>query len=1693
MTDRDRPTNPYAPGIPFQALPVPNHFIPRPQYADRLRQQLLRDDAEQSGTVVVSAIQGLGGIGKSVLAAALAHEPEIRDRFPDGVLWVTLGQQPDLLPLLGNWIDALGDCDYTPTTLAAASSYLESLLGNKTMLLVVDDLWNPEHFEPFWLVGNDCRVLVTTRDAKIEGADDCELGVLSLPQSVELVENCLEKALTEADRESFRTFAEAVGYLPLALELAAVQLETKNDWHALLKDFQTEFDRLDRDRGNTPDEIRRQHGLRACFNLSLQQLSAEQLRRFAWLGVLPEDVSVDARMVAKLWQVPVAEARWGLVEFRARSLLLSGTAVSADGQPEPTFRQHDLLHDLARELIVASPAATLPGLGLSVAAAHEQLLERYRPVSGHWWNLADDGYVHQRLTWHLEQAGQIAEMQALIRSANGSGRNAWSEACEVLGLLAVFAEDVARAWRCAEEMYGTIPTHEEGWRWQLWCAFATVSLNSVVGSIPGKLLAIAVQQGRWSEARAVAYVLRRRDEEERSQALAGLMSGLRGQDSVNAAIAAAEKMFSKSNRDRVLVAAIEHWSNFWSFAKARNIVRLISEAYARAKALTALAEAQPELFSDALEAIGQISQKEDRAEVLSALVEKLPKADPQPQILDEALELARQISSELYRTRVFSALVDRKPELVDEMLELARQTQNCVAKAQLLSALVDKQPDLLSQVAFAIRRIPSDSKGERSRIRILKTLVNKLPAELLGRELEIVRLMGNKSTQARVLLAFMEKQPELWGEVLDTIHRIPDRSSRVQVLSALVEKRPELLDEALIVSCQISDALTQARSLAIIAAKQPDLFGEALEAAGQICAWPTRVNVLTEFVRDLPTEYFEKAIELTCQIANESDRVQALIKLAKRQPGLWDGALEQIGQISDESTRSQFLFQVASQLSNEAYGKALEMAGQLPAHNGFTVEDYHGYDRSSVLRELIGYLPSEWFCKVLAIVCQFPQEDYRGDVLYGFAEKLPNDRFGEVLALIHQTSYESVRDTVLEMLVDKLPANLSGDALELIRQISDERARYETLRKLAKNLFGKAWDMAYQVSEGNKRRLEELNILIEKLPIDLSSTLMEVALQISSKSRRSGVLIIALSGRLPAEHFSEVWGLPRQIDPQLRGKVLRDLVSNLPPELCNEELGAFFYVPKSEQFSILKEFAKRLPINKFCEALEIACWNFIRYRITVLDLLMEKLPIEWFDRVLELVRQMPNEAEQARALIVFANKLSESRFGSEQEIWNEVLELIRRLPRENPPNLSRDNILAELLKEMPVERFREVLDITCTSISSRYSQDEVLVALVEKLPVKMFDEAIALTHQIYSNPSRDKARIVLMQKLPVEQIDRAVEIICRISDRSSRISALTHLVENFPASKSNKVLEAIRQITRKFGQDDALVLLIKKLPVEWFSEALDLTRKIDREEAQVEALVALAKKLPAKFSGKTLERTFQLASESDRAEVLIALAEKLPEKFFGIALELTYQISDLSTQATTLEALAKKRPDLFGEVLNGSHSTPRRSFRVVQPELLAKKRPKSYGVALQTIRQTPDESKQVRELKRWARELPPEFFGEVLKIARQMSDESCRTEALIALTSKLPPEFADEARRMALAIRDPDRRRKVLSRFTDATSWQAIATEHDRNLLRLLSTRDRKPLLELLPKLHPTLLELGGQPAADAAIDAMRDACHQWP
>lgn len=112
---------------PFQVPSLPANFVDRPQATIEIKARLLANTSN-AGALLISAIHGLGGIGKTTLVTALAHDEDIQKRFSDGVLWATLGQEPDILARLISWVRDLGDNEFPAINVETTSARLRTLL-----------------------------------------------------------------------------------------------------------------------------------------------------------------------------------------------------------------------------------------------------------------------------------------------------------------------------------------------------------------------------------------------------------------------------------------------------------------------------------------------------------------------------------------------------------------------------------------------------------------------------------------------------------------------------------------------------------------------------------------------------------------------------------------------------------------------------------------------------------------------------------------------------------------------------------------------------------------------------------------------------------------------------------------------------------------------------------------------------------------------------------------------------------------------------------------------------------------------------------------------------------------------------------------------------------------------------------------------------------------------------------------------------------------------------------------------------------------------------------------------------------------------------------------------------------------------------------------------------------------------------
>ena len=173
----------------YGAPPPPAILIGRKGNIDALYQLL----TSESTTTLLTAVRGWPGVGKTTLAAALAHEPRVRQAFPDGILWTALGEKPSILSALGDWLLALQENPQFYPTAQSRSSRLRSILHDMRMLLIIDDVWDAASAELIRVGGRHCRTLITTREpavARDMGISDqaiYPLPVLSDSEALELL------------------------------------------------------------------------------------------------------------------------------------------------------------------------------------------------------------------------------------------------------------------------------------------------------------------------------------------------------------------------------------------------------------------------------------------------------------------------------------------------------------------------------------------------------------------------------------------------------------------------------------------------------------------------------------------------------------------------------------------------------------------------------------------------------------------------------------------------------------------------------------------------------------------------------------------------------------------------------------------------------------------------------------------------------------------------------------------------------------------------------------------------------------------------------------------------------------------------------------------------------------------------------------------------------------------------------------------------------------------------------------------------------------------------------------------------------------------------------------------------------------------------------------------------------------------
>ncbi|MGH2771022.1 MAG: ATP-binding protein [Actinomycetota bacterium] len=306
-------------------------------------------DSSSPSPVVISVIAGAAGVGKTALAVHWAHR--IKDRFPDGQLYVNLhGYEPRqrLSPaqVLDRFLRALGvAAEALPTNLEEQAARYRALLADKRVLVVLDNASFEDQVR-LLLPGNAaCFVLITSRDSlaglvAAEGGRPFALDVLAPKEAVELLHRIGGRARMAAEAEAAAEIARLCGCLPLAVRIAGAKLVTRPAMSVaeLARRLGDEQHRLGELAAGDIE-------VRASFALSYAGLGPAEARMFRRLGLIAgPDFGVGA--AAALIDAHPEEAKV-LLEHLGDAHLIE------DALLQGRYRFHDLLRLYARERVQA--------------------------------------------------------------------------------------------------------------------------------------------------------------------------------------------------------------------------------------------------------------------------------------------------------------------------------------------------------------------------------------------------------------------------------------------------------------------------------------------------------------------------------------------------------------------------------------------------------------------------------------------------------------------------------------------------------------------------------------------------------------------------------------------------------------------------------------------------------------------------------------------------------------------------------------------------------------------------------------------------------------------------------------------------------------------------------------------------------------------------------------------------------------------------------------------------------------------------------------------------------------------------------------------------------------------------------------------------------------------------------------------
>jgi hypothetical protein len=1108
---------------------LPVGYIERSDELDALRALVVRDTGRD---MAITAVRGMPGAGKTVLVGALLKHEAITKAYPDGVLWLKVGQAADPLRVIHEVAVALGESPENRRTPDDGSSQVRRLLLGRKALIVLDDVWHASHVLNLRTEkGTGSALLITTRMQDVVSqtrAAELSLGRLTEAQALRLLASRCGQSAATLPAEATGILQEC-GYLALAVAIVGARLRSKPPaiWKLVLQQLAS----ADLEAVGELEEYEHRSVFRA-IHVSLKDLSEAARVRYSDICVFPEDAAVTTAALETLWNAPPEDVLGTVEAWVGRAL------AEFDAAGRITF--HDLHLDYARHAH-GDPAPI-----------YQRFLDAYRRKSRSdaanclWSAVPDDGYIRRHLAHHLEATATPRELHRLLAEHTPSGQNAWYEAKAAVDDVPGYLEDVRRAWRLARKSERGSP-ESVATRLGLQVRYLLVS-SSVRGTIRG------VPAGLWADALAAGVV------------------------TASASLALIEEIPGESEQLEILLALIDRF-NEADRLKVMPHLLVKAERMKPSSRMTLLLKLTPYLppagKQKALElsamAAGESTASRQRVDALC--VQAALDTDPTARQarLEEALGVAKELALIDADRDPFVRLARLLPERVDEIVEvfLSRQTADRAALAEyvghiaaLLPQAGNRDRDRLVQAALAAADLELDFKWARA----LRPIAGYLPARvILGRwakvrdELARHRGTGLSSnfTAATALeiagLMLPDDRGLVMEEVLDSVRAMGTSEYsfgtyvKAEALARLVplvarDVRNLVYAEAHQAATRLRSPQLKSRVLHLLAnqavrEERPSLLRAAWDAARSLDDADEVLGSVGMFAPWLEGETMEHALRIVEQLsAPDSSR--------------WDRSFQ----------RNRSIQQLAVRLAElRETSRALRILS--------LINDRSGRDWASGLLGMVGFLTEGDLVNALADIRARPPGYYRALGLWALSNRLPDQR-KELVAEAFREPFENWWvDHHAVMTSTLVRLGYARDAVRLVREkVERYDDRVRLLRSIAASLPATTdrADLQWLAGEWNALLGRDGDLLVASAmaPGLCDGQVVRRALQTIDHERDSVAKAFDLGRWLPhlpesdrAARVEEIFSLhPRISDEADKGRLMNLVAPYVPKELIHRAL-----------------------------------------------------------------------------------------------------------------------------------------------------------------------------------------------------------------------------------------------------------------------------------------------------------------------------------------------------------------------------------------------------------------------------------------------------------------------------------------------------------------------------------------------------------